>query len=84
VMDYGCGYGFQTIELAKAGAARAIGVEINPEFLAAAAENAQKAGVADKCRFCEFPDEKADVVVSLDCFEHYEDPPAITAAFATF
>jgi len=79
VIDYGCGYGFQTIELAQAGAARAIGVDINPEFLAAAAENAQKAGVADKCRFCEFPGEQADVVVSLDCFEHYEDPRAILA-----
>jgi 2-polyprenyl-3-methyl-5-hydroxy-6-metoxy-1,4-benzoquinol methylase len=79
VIDFGCGYGFQTIELAQAGARRVIGLEINPDCLTAAAENARRAGVADKCQFSEFADEKADAVVSLDCFEHYEDPSAILA-----
>jgi len=77
VIDFGCGYGWETIELAKAGAKRVIGLEINPDCLVAATENAREAGEAETCQFCERTDELADVVISLDCFEHYEDPGAI-------
>jgi 2-polyprenyl-3-methyl-5-hydroxy-6-metoxy-1,4-benzoquinol methylase len=80
VIDFGCGYGFQSIELAQAGARRVIGLEISPDCLAAAPENARKAGVAERCEFRESTGEQADAVVSLDCFEHYEDPAAILAS----
>lgn len=81
VIDFGCGYGLQTIELVKAGAKLVIGIDINPDCLKSAAEAARKAGVADRCRFrADPPPEEADLVLSLDSFEHFEDPYTILSS----
>jgi 2-polyprenyl-3-methyl-5-hydroxy-6-metoxy-1,4-benzoquinol methylase len=77
VLDFGCGYGLETIEMAKAGAKLAIGLEIEEPLLAAARRNAEQAGVANRCQFVSRTTEPVDRVISLDCFEHYADPVAI-------
>jgi SAM-dependent methyltransferase len=74
VLDFGCGYGLETIELAKAGTALAIGLEIDENLLSAARRNAEQAGVSHLCRFISHPELPVDRVISLDCFEHYADP----------
>lgn len=53
VYDLGCGDGRIVITAAKQFGAHAVGVDINPERIKEANENAHKAGVTDKVRFVE-------------------------------
>ncbi len=53
VIDLGCGDGRIVITAAKQFGATGIGVDINPERIKEATENARKAGVADKVKFIE-------------------------------
>lgn len=53
VYDLGCGDGRIVIAAARDRGARGVGVDINPERIAEATENAKKAGVQDKVRFIE-------------------------------
>ena len=77
VIDFGCGEGTEAIELARRGARRVIGLDIREEVLHAARERALAAGVQDRCRFTTWTTDLADVVVSIDAFEHFADPLAI-------
>jgi SAM-dependent methyltransferase len=77
VVDFGCGYGEDAIELVRRGCKRVVGVDIQEERLAGARVNAAKAGVADRCAFTTVLNEPCDAVVSLDAFEHFEDPGGI-------
>ncbi len=79
VIDFGCGDGLESIELARSGAARVVGVDIREKALAKAAANAEAAGVAERCEFATTTAVKADVIVSLDSFEHFADPEAVLA-----
>jgi ribosomal protein L11 methyltransferase len=47
VLDYGCGSGILAIAALKLGAARAIGVDNDPQALTASRDNAQRNGIAD-------------------------------------
>ena len=51
VIDLGCGDGRNVITAAKVYGARGFGVDIDPERIKEANENAQKAGVTDKVEF---------------------------------
>ncbi len=77
VIDFGCGRGEQLVEMAHQGARRVIGLEIQPKHLEAARRHAQEAGLAERCVFTERTQEKADVIFSLDAFEHFTDPQDI-------
>ena len=74
VVDFGCGTGGDAIEIAKRGAARVIGVDNRRRVLDEASAKAKQAGVADRCTFTQNVSHAADAVVSLDGFEHYDDP----------
>ena len=75
--DFGCGAGVEAMEIASHGARRVIGIDIQERFLKLGRELACRAGVSDRCTFAMRPDEKADVIVSLDSFEHLDDPAAV-------
>jgi SAM-dependent methyltransferase len=60
--------------MALHGAKKVIGLDLREELLIHARSAARKAGVEDRCVFITRTDEKADVIVSLDAFEHFEDP----------
>jgi len=77
VIDFGCGDGEDAVEVAKRGAKRVIGVDIRERALANARKRAEANGVADRCVFTTQTDEKADVILSLDAFEHFDDPAEI-------
>lgn len=77
VIDFGCGDGHESVELAQAGARRVIGVDIRENALERARALAAQSGVGDKCDFVTTPPERADLIVSLDSFEHFGDPAAI-------
>jgi SAM-dependent methyltransferase len=77
VIDFGCGEGSEAVELAKFGAKHIIGVDIRDDVLAIARQRARAAGVADVCEFVRSTDTVADIIVSIDSFEHFEDPAEI-------
>ena len=75
ILDFGCGNGSEAIELARRGQARkVIGLDTRESALARARLAAAKAGVSDRCAFVTTTDEPVDMIVSLDGFEHFDDP----------
>ena len=77
VIDFGCGKGVEAVEFAVLGAAEVIGIDIREEELVHARRRAEQAGVPDRCRFVTSTVHRADLIVSLDAFEHFGDPAAI-------
>jgi SAM-dependent methyltransferase len=81
-LDIGCGGGNQVIAAAKSGATLAVGVDRVDVSLRLAAARAATSGVADRIRFTSntiptFGTEWADVVLSQNSFEHFDDPAEI-------
>lgn len=76
VIDFGCGEGADAVEMAERGARQVIGLDIREEILQTARQRAAKAGIQN-CVFQTSTAEAADVVVSVDAFEHFGDPGAI-------
>lgn len=76
IIDFGSGAGRECVEFARQGAKQAIGVELREEFRNKSRDYARQQQVANT-QFLEGTDEKADVVYSLDSFEHFEDPAHI-------
>ncbi len=68
IIDFGCGSGILAIAALKLGAARAIGIDIDPQAIQASRDNAQRNGVADRLELYLSQDKpdllSADVVVA--------------------
>jgi ribosomal protein L11 methyltransferase len=67
VIDYGCGSGVLAIAALKLGAARVVGVDNDPQALAASRDNAERNGVADRLALAtpaEFVEAPADALVA--------------------
>jgi CelD/BcsL family acetyltransferase involved in cellulose biosynthesis/SAM-dependent methyltransferase len=77
VIDFGCGHGDQAIELAKRGAKFVIGVDIREEMLEAARAKSQGLENLQFLNPAQCPKGIADFVISLDSFQHFEDPSAM-------
>ena len=77
VIDFGCATGAESVEIAQHTNARITGLDIREDALTKARQRASDAGVADRVRFATRTDEKADVIISLDAFEHFADPLAM-------
>lgn len=77
VIDFGCGEGLEAVELARSGARKVIGIDIREDALDRARRYAAEAGAASVCEFVTRPAEPADIIVSVDAFEHFDDVPAI-------
>jgi 2-polyprenyl-3-methyl-5-hydroxy-6-metoxy-1,4-benzoquinol methylase len=77
VIDFGCGYGGEVIDIARHGARKTIGLDLREHVLVEARRAAEAVGVADRCAFATATDEKADVIISVDSFEHFADPADI-------
>ena len=82
VIDFGCGAGDEAIELAQRGATRVTGIDIRESALALARRSAAEHGVADTCEFVTSTDRPADVIISIDAFEHFDDPGSILETMA--
>lgn len=77
IVDFGCESGIEAMDMARHGVGRVIGIDINQDALEDANKTAAELGLADRCFFTTNTDDKADVVVSFDAFEHFADPLAI-------
>lgn len=78
VIDFGCGDGQQAIAMARAASdCRVIGLDIQQKHLDQARQRAVQAGLEDRCSFAMDTEERADLIVSFDAFEHFADPLAI-------
>jgi SAM-dependent methyltransferase len=77
VIDFGCGEGSDAVEMAGKGARRVIGIDMREDVLGVAREKALAAGVENTCNFATSTNELADIVVSMDAFEHFADPADI-------
>ncbi|BBN82692.1 ribosomal protein L11 methyltransferase [Pseudoalteromonas sp. A25] len=67
VVDFGCGSGILGIAAIKLGAERVIGIDIDPQALAASIDNAERNGVADQLEVYlpeNQPEFSADIVVA--------------------
>lgn len=84
VLDFGCGPGKEIVELAAAGAREVIGLDIRQEMLDRARDEAERAGVAGRCRFVTDASAagEVDLAVTIDTFEHFADPAGALAAMA--
>jgi SAM-dependent methyltransferase len=82
VIDFGCGFGSEAVEMARRGADHVVGIDIREEVLQKARIRAKGAGVQDRCQFATATSETADLVISLDAFEHFANPAAILEQMA--
>jgi len=75
VLDYGCGYGHQTVALAAAGARSSTGFDPSPYALERAQELAQHHGTPVRLvSSLDGLDNAFDVVISQNSFEHFSNP----------
>src|SRR4051812_14382462 len=82
VIDFGCRTGADAVEVARHGARHVTGIDIVPEALAVAARAAAAANVAHRCTFTTEAAGKADRIICIDAFEHFEDPAGILGVMA--
>lgn len=83
IIDFGCGDGLQAVAIARRIAdCRVIGLDIQPHLLESARARADTCGVSGRCHFAESTRERADVVISIDAFEHFSDPAGILATMS--
>jgi SAM-dependent methyltransferase len=85
VLDVGCGSGQLCFELARRGASRVVGTDLDIEVARASLE--QQAGAAATVELVqtdgslrELGGERFDLVFSKDSFEHFEDPERVLAS----
>lgn len=77
VIDFGCGVGDNALELAANGCRHVIGLDIQEQRLATGRAKAAEMGLSDRMQFVAETKEKADVILSTDAFEHFDDPAAM-------
>jgi 2-polyprenyl-3-methyl-5-hydroxy-6-metoxy-1,4-benzoquinol methylase len=81
-LDVGCGSGRYSIEFARRGASRVVGVDLAPAMITLAHQHARDTGVSDRTEFVvgSFLDfatrERFDVIVAAGYFDYLEDPVA--------
>lgn len=77
VIDFGCGEGTDAVEMAQRGARSVTGIDVREDALRTARQRAGAAGVHHRCRFESGTESTADVIISVDAFEHFADPASI-------
>lgn len=79
ILDVGCGSGRFSVESAKGGAGKVVGIDLSPEMIAMAKELAKKEGVEKICQFiqADFMDfsfqERFDYSIALGFFDYVKE-----------
>jgi SAM-dependent methyltransferase len=78
VLDFGCGTGYQSVALARAGAKHVVGLDVNPSYLEKARQLANQTGLDGKVTFLDRLNRsfraRFDVVISQNTMEHFPQP----------
>lgn len=89
-LDMGCGSGELTLAFARLGVKRITGVDFLPRYIERARAHAAQIGAGQDVRFvCRdlytwVPDERYDVLLSFDAFEHIDSPAAFLRKMTDF
>jgi 2-polyprenyl-3-methyl-5-hydroxy-6-metoxy-1,4-benzoquinol methylase len=88
-LDIGCGSGVYSIELARRGAQRVLGLDFSEPMLQIARRGANEAGVQGRTEFIrdeflahDFGDERFDVSIAMGVFDYLEEPEPFLAKMA--
>jgi SAM-dependent methyltransferase len=68
--------------MARRGAHKVIGIDVQEKWLNIARENAAHAGVSDRCMFTARSVEPADIILAIDSFEHFDAPAEVLRTMA--
>ncbi len=78
VLDFGCGFGYQSVALALSGARYVLGIDLSDDKIGKAKALAEKLGVAERVEFGrDVPRERLgtfDAVISQNSMEHFPSP----------
>lgn len=73
VLDFGCGAGHDALDIAEAGAARVVGMDIRERVLEKGRLEAARRNLSN-VEFTTATSDNFDVIVSIDAMEHFSDP----------
>ena len=79
-LDVGCGNGLYSVELAKKGASRVLGIDISPVMIGRCQQSAKKEGLEDRLTFVQTdlleykPELDFDVSYGIGLFDYISDP----------
>src|ERR687886_1763113 len=79
ILDVGCGSGVYSVDFARRGARRVVGVDFSGNMLKLARQEAEQHGVADRCEFiqADFREldlgERFDISVAMGVFDYIPD-----------
>ena len=79
-LDVGCGNALYSLELARKGAAKVIGIDIAEVMIGLCRRSSEEQGLADRCTFIQTdlleytPDSKIDVSFGIGLFDYIRDP----------
>ncbi len=82
VLDFGCGFGNEALEIASHGAKQVIGLDVQEELLVIARSRQADARISN-CAFATSFDAQADVIFSIDSFEHFSNPDEVLKGMAS-
>lgn len=85
VLDFGCGLGSLCIYVAQQGAKKAVGIDIDARYVDFASSKLSNdyqhlSNIVDFRLASDTRDEKFDVIISKDSFEHFVDPERIVVS----
>jgi len=87
-LDVGCGTARYSVEYAKRGAARVVGLDISDSMIDASKKHAAGNGVADICEFLKVelfqykPEKKFDVTIGIGLFDYVSEPLPLIKSMA--
>ena len=79
ILDVGCGSGVYSVDFARRGAGRVVGVDFSGNMLELARQEAEQHGVADRCEFIQadflalYLEDKFDVSIAMGVFDYVPD-----------